>query len=64
MENDSLLVRNIVRKSFGKIPKIASIPNLIHLQKVSFENFFTVRYIAGQKKEFWVASSLQFDFPN
>jgi len=34
-----LFVRNIQRRSFSKIPQVAKIPNLIEIQKESYENF-------------------------
>ena len=34
-----LFVRNIERKGFGKIEEVVSIPNLIEIQKTSYENF-------------------------
>lgn len=34
-----LFVRNIHRRSFSKIPQVAKIPNLIEIQKESYENF-------------------------
>jgi len=63
MENDSLLVRNIVRKSFGKIPKIVSIPNLINLQKVSFENFLQLDVSPDKRKNFGLQAVFNSIFP-
>jgi DNA-directed RNA polymerase subunit beta len=31
--------RKRIRKSFARIPEIAPLPNLIELQKTSYENF-------------------------
>ena len=56
MENDSLLVRNIARKSFGKIPEIVSVPNLINLQKVSFENFLQLDVTPDKRKNLGLQS--------
>jgi DNA-directed RNA polymerase subunit beta len=63
MENDSLLVRNIVRKNFGKIPKIASIPNLINLQIASYENFLQTGLLTDQRKDRGLQSVFNSIFP-
>jgi DNA-directed RNA polymerase subunit beta len=63
MENNSLLVRNIIRKSFGKIPKIASIPNLINLQRVSFEGFLQSEVVPDKRKNVGLQSVFQSIFP-
>ena len=32
-----------IRKSFGKIPLVTSLPNLIEVQKRSFDNFLQLK---------------------
>ena len=32
-----------IRKSFGKIPLVTSLPNLVEVQKRSFDNFLQLR---------------------
>ena len=38
-----------IRKSFGKIPIIASLPNLIEVQKRSYDNFLQLRKNPGER---------------
>ena len=63
MEKNSVLVRNIIRKNFGKIPKIASIPNLIDLQKVSFENFLQLDILPDKRKNVGLQAVFKSIFP-
>lgn len=44
----SSLVRFNIRKNFGRIPEVVSIPNLISLQKASYEQFLFSRKLEGQ----------------
>ena len=39
-----------IRKSFGKIPLVTSLPNLVEVQKRSFDNFLQLK-VAPEKKE-------------
>ena len=39
-----------IRKSFGKIPLVTSLPNLVEVQKRSFDNFLQLR-ISPEKKQ-------------
>ena len=39
-----------IRKSFGKIPLVTSLPNLVEVQKRSFDNFLQLR-VSPEKKE-------------
>ena len=39
-----------IRKSFGKIPLVTSLPNLVEVQKRSFDNFLQLR-VPPEKKE-------------
>jgi len=63
MEHDSLLVRNIFRKTFGKTSKIADIPNLIELQKISFESFLQIDTLPDNRKNAGLQSVFQSIFP-
>ncbi|NRA74239.1 MAG: DNA-directed RNA polymerase subunit beta [Rickettsiales bacterium] len=63
MGDDSLFVRNISRKSFGKIPRVASIPNLIDLQKLSFEKFLQLDVLPDQRKNVGLQSVFNSIFP-
>ena len=40
-----------IRKSFGKIPIIASLPNLIEVQKRSFDNFLQLRMKPEERED-------------
>src|ERR1700753_4213769 len=42
--------RKKVRKSFGRIPEVAEMPNLIEVQRLSYENFLQMN-IAPEKRE-------------
>ena len=33
-----------IRKSFGKIPLVTSLPNLVEVQKRSFDSFLQLKY--------------------
>ena len=39
-----------IRKSFGKIPLVTSLPNLIEVQKRSFDNFLQLKTKPEKKK--------------
>ena len=39
-----------IRKSFGEIPLVTSLPNLVEVQKRSFDNFLQLR-VSPEKKE-------------
>ena len=41
-----------IRKSFGKIPAIASLPNLIEVQKRSFDNFLQLKVDPEKREDF------------
>ena len=40
-----------IRKSFGKIPLVTSLPNLVEVQKRSFDSFLQLRISPENKKE-------------
>ena len=40
-----------IRKSFGKIPLVTSLPNLVEVQKRSFDNFLQLRVDPDKKED-------------
>ena len=52
-----------IRKSFGKIPIIASLPNLIEVQKRSFDNFLQLKVDPEKRESFGLHAVLQSVFP-
>ena len=46
----NLLARKRFRKKFGSIPEILEIPNLIEVQKTSYEEFLQ-RFVEPNKRE-------------
>ena len=40
-----------IRKSFGKIPLVTSLPNLVEVQKRSFDNFLQLRVSVSDQKD-------------
>ena len=39
-----------IRKSFGKIPLVTSLPNLVEVQKRSFDSFLQLKLILKKEK--------------
>jgi len=52
-----------VRKNFGKIPEILSVPNLIEIQKRSFERFLQENTPPGKREESGLQAAFQSVFP-
>ena len=46
----SLNARKINRKSFGRIPQVTDIPDLIEMQKSSYDSFLRIHPDAGEKR--------------
>ena len=44
-----------IRKSFGKIPLVTSLSNLVEVQKRSFDNFLQLRVSPEKKRRHWIA---------
>lgn len=63
MRFDDLFTRNIERKSFGKIANIASIPNLVEVQKKSYEDFLQYNTPSNQRKDSGLESVFRSIFP-
>ena len=40
-----------IRKSFGKIPLVTSLPNLVEVQKRSYDNFLQLRVDPDKKED-------------
>ena len=56
--------RKRIRKSFGRIPEVAPMPNLIEVQKSSYDHFLQMGVPAGQAHQRRPAGSLQVGFPD
>ena len=52
-----------IRKSFGKIPAIASLPNLIEVQKRSFDNFLQLKVDPEKREDFGLHAVFKSVFP-
>ena len=51
MPKSSLVARRRVRKRFGRIPEVASMPNLIEVQRSSYETFLQRGVSAEARKD-------------
>ena len=47
----SFTARKRIRKEFGKIPEVASMPNLIEVQKSSYDQFLQVGVAAEDRTD-------------
>ncbi len=52
-----------IRKSFGKIPLVTSLPNLVEVQKRSFDNFLQLRISPENKKDIGLHAIFKSVFP-
>jgi len=52
-----------IRKSFGKIPLVTSLPNLIEVQKRSFDNFLQLKIKPGEMKNSGLHAIFKSVFP-
>ncbi len=55
--------RKKIRKSFAKIPEIAPLPNLIELQKTSYDNFLQMHVPAEKREAMGLQEVFQSVFP-
>src|SRR3990167_8123864 len=55
--------KHIVRKSFGKLKGIMSVPNLIEVQSKSFNDFVQLDYLPSERLPIGLAKVLQDTFP-
>src|SRR5262245_43498616 len=51
MMNQSLTTRRRLRKTFGRIPEVAPMPNLIEVQKSSYMSFLQMAEVPEQRKQ-------------
>ena len=52
-----------IRKSFGKIPLVTSLPNLVEVQKRSFDNFLQLRTDPDKRENTGLHSIFKSVFP-
>ena len=52
-----------IRKSFGKIPLVTSLPNLVEVQKRSYDNFLQLRVDPDKKKDTGLHAIFKSVFP-
>ena len=52
-----------IRKSFGKIPLVTSLPNLVEVQKRSFDNFLQLRVSPENKQDIGLHAIFKSVFP-
>ena len=52
-----------IRKSFGKIPLVTSLPNLVEVQKRSFDNFLQLRVSPDKKEDIGLHAIFKSVFP-
>ena len=55
--------RKRIRKSFGRIPEVAEMPNLIEVQRRSYENFLQMNVQPAQRQRVGLQEVLQSAFP-
>ncbi len=59
----SFAERKRFRKTFGKIPEIAPVPNLIEVQRTSYESFLQMYTPPADRKDFGLQTVLRSVFP-
>ena len=52
-----------IRKSFGKIPLVTSLPNLVEVQKRSYDNFLQLRVDPDKKEDTGLHAIFKSVFP-
>ena len=53
-----------IRKSFGKIPYVTSLPNLVEVQKRSFDNFLQLKINPEERLSHGLHAIFKSVFPN
>ena len=53
VQSSSLLNRRRVRRTFGKIKEVAQMPNLIEVQRNSYEQFLQM-YVPADERGRWI----------
>ena len=61
--NKGLTARKKIRKSFGRIPEVAEMPNLIEVQRCSYENFLQMDVAPQDRERVCLQEVLQSAFP-
>ena len=56
-------LKGILRKSFGKIKEVVSLPNLIEVQSKSFNDFVQLDYLPSERKNIGLEKVLKDTFP-
>ncbi len=59
----SFAQRKRIRKSFGRIAEVAAMPNLIEVQKTSYDNFLQIYTRADQRTDFGLHAVFKSVFP-
>lgn len=59
----SLTLKKRIRQDFGEVSSVAKIPNLIQVQKESYEDFLQLNVISSQRKDKGLESVLRSIFP-
>ncbi len=59
----SFTARKRIRKSFGRVPKVTEMPNLIHIQKNSYESFLQMNVVAEERANVGLHAALKSVFP-
>ncbi len=59
----SFIGRKRIRKSFGRIPEVAEMPNLIEVQRRSYENFLQMDVAPAKRVRVGLQEVLQSSFP-
>ena len=55
--------RKRIRKSFGRIPEVAPMPNLIEVQRSSYDNFLQMDIVPEQRGIFGLEEVFRSVFP-
>ena len=61
--SQSFTGRKRIRKSFGRIPTVTSMPNLIEVQRISYEQFLQMKAPAGGRHDAGIQAVFKSVFP-
>ena len=53
-----------IRKSFGRVPEVAPMPNLIEVQKSSYDHFLQMGVLAEQRANVGLQEVLEIGVPD
>jgi DNA-directed RNA polymerase subunit beta len=62
-QNKTFTGRKRIRKSFGRIPEVAEMPNLIEVQRRSYDNFLQMHVPHAQRQKFGLQEVFMASFP-